>query len=534
MTVIAGRMGRRQQHRGFRARSRRLPSTIIHISGLALLAVAPGLALSAAIEWYHGDDATVALLACTAIFAILGSLMFGLTKIDDLTPRTIFGAVAWSWMLISLLGALPFVLARTFQREGVGRWIELADALFESVSGYTCTGSTVLTTLPDFGDPDPQVGRGILFYRQLTQWYGGMGFVQLVITVLPTLGTRALGFMGAEAPGPTAERLSPRARETAKLLWIVYAGATGLIAVAYRLAGMPFFDAVAHAVTTAATGGFAIYNDSIGEYDSVPIEIVTQIGMLIGGANFTLHWLFISRDRGIYRKDPEFRSYIALAVVATAVVTSMLLVNDELEGFGTALRAASFNVVSMVTSTGFGNAQGAGTPGDFVRWSASPLVIFLLLMAVGGMSGSTAGGMKVVRLRVLAAASQRLVGTVRQRRAVIPVKINNAVVKEDVVHRIGVFVIAYVVMTVAGLLIVVALGGELEASIGATVGSLSNMGPGFGEAGPTSTFLAFPTPARLVLAFLMLAGRLELFAVLLMFAAPRRVVRRLQPHRKAF
>lgn len=533
MTALQRRLGRNKA-RGFRAPSRRLPSTIIHICGLALLAVAPGLALSALIEWYHDDSATVALLVCTVVFSIVGAVMFRSTKIDDLTPRTIFGAVAWSWMLISILGALPFVLARTFQRDGVGRWIEMADAIFESVSGYTCTGSTVLTTLPDFADPDPQVGRGILFYRQLTQWYGGMGFVQLVITVLPTLGTRALGFMGAEAPGPTAERLSPRARDTARLLWIVYAGVTGLIAVAYRLAGMPFFDAIAHAVTTSATGGFSIYNDSIGEYDSIPIELVAQVGMLIGGANFTLHWLFVSRDRGIYRKDPEFRSYIAIAVVATAIVTSMLMVNDSVGGFGPSLRAASFNVVSMATSTGFGNAQGAGTPGDFVRWSASPLVIVLLLMAVGGMSGSTAGGMKVVRIRVLAAASQRLVDTVRQRRAVIPVKINNEVVKEDVVHRIGVFVIAYIVMTVGGLIVVVALGGELEASIGATIGSLSNMGPGLADAGPTSTFLVFPTPARMVLAFLMLAGRLELFAVLLMLAAPRRVLRQLQPHKKSF
>lgn len=521
-------------HAGFTPPSRRLPSTVAHISGLALLAVAPGLVLSAGVEFAGGGDAGWVLLGCAVIFGSVGGAMWSGTQLGDLAIRTVFASVAWSWLLVSVLGALPFILARTFERDGVSRWVELADAIFESVSGYTCTGSTVLTTLPDIGASDPEVGKGVLFYRQLTQWYGGMGIIQLVITVLPTLGSRALGFMGAEAPGPTSDRLAPRATDTAKILWKLYVGGTLAIAVAFIVAGMSAYEGFAHALTTAATGGFSTYNDSLGEFDSVPIEVVAQVAMLFGGSNWALHWLFLTKSRRVYAQDHEFRSYLTIVVLATVVVTAILTLGDEVGGFWTALRVGSFNVVSLASSTGFGNAQGSGTPGDFVLWSSTPLVIFLLLMFIGGMSGSTAGGSKVIRFRVLAAISHRTLAVARQPRAVVPVKLGKDVVPEKVVSQVSLFIMAYFGLIVGGFLVVTALGGETEASLAGVIGSLGNMGPAYGDAGPTSTFLSFPTPARLVLAFLMLAGRLELFAVLLMFAAPRRSLRSLRPHRRTF
>ena len=224
--------------RSFTPTSRRLRATVTHIAGLAILAVSPGLALSAIVEAIGGGGATVELLISAVVFAVLGTVMWRSTQLGDLTLRTVFAAVGWSWFLVSVLGALPFVLARTFEREGISRWVEVADAIFESVSGYTCTGSTVLTTLPDLGADDSEVGRGVLFYRQLTQWYGGMGFVQLVITVLPTLGSKALGFMGAETPGPTPDRLAPHAADTAKILWKMYLGGTVIMAIAFTIAGL--------------------------------------------------------------------------------------------------------------------------------------------------------------------------------------------------------------------------------------------------------------------------------------------------------
>ena len=526
---------RSQDREGFSKPSRRLPSTVAHISGLALLAIMPGLVVSAGVEFVGGGDAGWLILLCAAIFGVVGWSLWRGTRLGDLALRTIFASVAWSWLLVSILGALPFVLARTFEREGVGRWIEIADAIFESVSGYTCTGSTVLTTLPDIGESDPQVGRGILFYRQLIQWYGGMGFVQLVITVLPALGSRALGFMGAEAPGPTAGRLTPRAADTAKILWKLYVGGTAVMAIAFIVVGMGPWDAVNHALTTAATGGFSTYNDSLGEFDSIGIEIVAQIAMLFGGANWALHWLMLTRRKFVHWQDHEFRAYLAIYVVATVAITARLTAGNEVGGFWTALRAASFNVASILSSTGFGNAQGAGTAGDFVAWSATPLTVLLLLMVVGGMSGSTAGGTKVIRTRVLGAISHRTLTVARQPRAVVPVKLGQDVVPERVVQQVSLFMMAYVALVVGGFLAVTLLGGELEASLAGVIGSLGNMGPAFGAAGPTSTFLdAFPAPARLVLAFLMLAGRLELFAVLLMFAAPRRSLRKIRPHKHAF
>jgi len=520
---------------GFAAPSRRLPSTVAHISGLALAAVAPGLFLSAIVEFVGGGDSGLWLLLCAGVFALVGGTLWATTRLGDLAIRTIFASVAWSWLFVSLLGALPFILDRTFQREGVSRWVELADAIFESVSGYTCTGSTVLTTLPDLDDPSPQIGRGVLFYRQLIQWYGGMGFVQLVITVLPTLGSRALGFMGAEAPGPTADRLSPRAADTAKILWKLYVGGTLAIAAAYTIAGMSPWDGITHALTTAATGGFSTYNDSLGEFDSVPIEVVAQIAMLFGGSNWALHWLFLTKSRRVYRDDHEFRAYVSIYLVCTVALTALLATGSEVGGTWASLRVASFNVSSLLSSTGFGNAQGSGTPGDFAMWSATPLTILLLLMIVGGMSGSTAGGTKVIRSRVLLAVSQRTLAVARQPRSVVPVKLGRDVVPERVVERVSLFMMAYAVLVLFGLLAVTALGGELEASISGVIGSLGNMGPAYGQAGPTSTFLEpFPAPARLVLAFLMLVGRLEFFAVLLMFAAPRRSLRRIRPHRHTF
>jgi len=520
---------------GFAKPSRRLPSTVAHISGLALLAITPGLVVAAIVEFVGSGDAGWAILACAGIFGALGATLWRGTRLGDLAVRTIFASVAWSWLLVSILGALPFIFARTFEREGVGRWIEIADAIFESVSGYTCTGSTVLTTLPDLNDPDPQVGHGILFYRQLIQWYGGMGFVQLVITVLPTLGSRALGFMGAEAPGPTADRLAPQATDTARILWKLYIGGTAVMAIAFTAAGMGPWDAVNHALTTAATGGFSTYNDSLGEFDSVAIEAVAQVAMLFGGSNWALHWLFLTKSRSVYREDHEFRAYIAIFVVATIAITVRLATGNEVDGFWTALRVSSFNVASLVSSTGFGNAQGSGTAGDFVNWSATPLTLLLLLMVVGGMSGSTAGGIKVIRSRVLFAVSHRTLAVARQPRAVVPVKLGRDAVPERVVQRVSLFMMAYAALVVGGLLVVTLLGGGLEESLAGVIGSLGNMGPAFGSAGPTATFLdAFSTPARLVLAFLMLAGRLELFAVLLMFAAPRRSLRSIRPHRHSF
>lgn len=529
------RRSARRRPAGFTEPSRRLPSTVAHISGLALLTVAPGLVVAAIVEFIGSGDAGWVILLCAAIFAVLGAGLWRGTRLGDLAIRTIFASVAWSWLLVSMLGSLPFILARTFEREGVGRWIEVADAIFESVSGYTCTGSTVLTTLPDLNDPDPQVGHGILFYRQLIQWYGGMGFVQLVVTVLPALGSRALGFMGAEAPGPTSDRLAPRAADTAKILWKLYVGGTAVMAVAFAIAGMGPWDAVNHALTTAATGGFSTYNDSLGEFDSVAIEVVAQVAMLFGGANWALHWFFLTRSRSVYARDHEFRTYIAIYLIATVAITARLAAGNEIDGFWTALRVSSFNVASLLTSTGFGNAQGAGTAGDFVLWSATPLTVLLLLMVVGGMSGSTAGGTKVIRSRVLAAVVQRTVTVARQPRAVVPVKLGGDVVTEPVVQRVSLFMMAYVALVVGGFLAVTFLGGGLEESLAGVIGSLGNMGPAFGSAGPTATFLdAYPTPARLVLASLMIVGRLELFAVLLMFAAPRRALRRIRPHKHAF
>ena len=523
------RLERRAERRtgGFTAPSRRIPSTVAHICGLALAVISPGLLIASIVEFVGFGDGGPVLLLCSAIFAVVGGALWFSTRLGDLAPRTVFAAVAWSWVLVSVMGALPFVLTRTFQAGAGSIWIEIADAIFESTSGFTCTGSTVLTTLPDLHDPDPQVGQGVLFYRQLTQWYGGMGFVQLVITVLPALGRRAMGFIGAEAPGPTADRLAPRAKDTARLLWQVYIGATVLMAVGYSLAGMSIYDGITHGLSTAATGGFSTYNDSLGEFDSIPIEIVAIGAMMIGGSNFALHWLFLARDRAIYAKDHEFRAFIAMIVAATVAVTAMLMIGGEVGGeLGPSIRTAVFNVVSLGTSTGFGNATGSGSAGDFVTWLPAAQMVLLFLFVVGASTGSTSGGIKVMRVQVLLAHSIRSIRRSQQPRAVIPVKHGSLAVREDIVSRMAGFFLIYAILVLSGIVLLTALGGGLLESIGAIIGALGNMGPALGEAGPTANFTeAFTEPGRLVLSVYMLIGRLEIFPILLMFSAPLRAVR---------
>lgn len=500
---------------------RRYASTTLHVSGIALSFVAVGMAMSSIVEVASTNTDTGALLLSTLICAALGGAMWWSTEPGKVHPRDVFSAVGWTWLSMTLVGALPFLIAGTFATPGVDFVEQVVNSLFEAASGFSCTGSTVLV---DFDRP----GRGMLMYRQATQWYGGMGIVVLAVAVLPFLGVGGLDLISAEAPGPSSDRLSPRVSETAKRLWLIYIGFTALIALALlAVPGPSLYDGVAHALTTASTGGFSPYRQSIGYFDSVTVEIVLIVGMIIGGANFTLHWRACTGEAGAHLRDSEFRSYLFVLALASSLIVTLLWIDG---GFGwtTAVRSGVFNAVALGTSTGFGNATGPGSPGDFVVWVAGAQLVLLFLMVVGGSTGSTSGGIKIMRMQVLGLIAVRSVRRSQQPRAVIPVKLGRFAVPEDVVSRMAGFFSIYVILVLGGVVVVTALGGELETTLGAVVGSLGNMGPALNEAGPTANFTdGFSQPARLVLAGLMLVGRLELFPMLLMFAAPYRVAREL-------
>jgi trk system potassium uptake protein TrkH len=496
----------------------KLPSTTLHVTGVGLLFLAAGMAACTLLEALTTNRDTGALGASTVMVGVIGFTLWRTTVVGSVRARNVFAAVGWTWVIVTLLGALPFVLAGTFALPGVDFVEQLVDAVFESASGFSCTGSTVLG---DFARP----GRGMLMYRQATQWYGGMGMVVLAVTILPFLGVGGLDLIAAEAPGPSSDRLAPRVSESAKRLWLIYVLYTLAVALLlFVVPGPSLYDSVAHALTTASTGGFSPHGDSIGYFDSVTVEIVIMAGMFYGGANFALHWRAATGELGAYRRDAEFRWYVIMVVAATGIVVTFLCLDNGF-GFATGLRVGVFNVMSLATSTGYGNATGAGSAGDYVLWAPAAQLVLLFLLASGACTGSTSGGIKVMRNQVLFGHALRSIRRTQQPRAVIPVRHGAHAVDEDIVARVAGFFLVYAVVAGVGVMALTLLDADFETSIGAIAGALGGMGPALNEAGPTASFAdPFTQPARLVLALFMVIGRLEIFPMLLMFAAPYRAV----------
>jgi trk system potassium uptake protein len=484
-------------------RDRRLPLLAAHMSGLALAFVAIGMLVSAGVSLADRGPHADELALSSLVVALVGLGTWAGTRVPDVVrPASVFAAVTGTWVAVSVAGALPYVLADTMPH--------LDEALFESVSGFTGTGSTVLSDI-EAG------GAGILFWRNLTQWYGGMGVIVLAVAVLPFLGVGGLELIRAEAPGPTSDRLAPRVSETAKRLWAVYLGLTAVAIVALLAAGVSVYDAVTHAFTAVSTGGFSPHGDSIAHFDSVVVELVLVVIMLVGAVNFTLHWRALRGAPSVYGASTELRLYAGLAVGATVVV-ALLNVTDG-AAVPTALRESLFNVAALLTSTGFGTA-------DFVQWVPGAQAVLLLLMVSGGMAGSTSGGMKLLRVQVMLRHAARELRLARHPRAVLPVRQGSAPVGEEVVARVAGYVLAYVVLVVIGVLLVAALGADLTTATGSVISALGNMGPGLGETGPASHFAVLSRPGRGVLMGLMLFGRLEIFSVLLAGVAVTRALRR--------
>jgi len=496
------------------------PNTALHVTGIALSAVSVGMGVCTIVEWASTNTDTAPMLVSTIICAGLGAALWRGTRAGSVRTRAIFAAVGWTWLIVTLVGALPYLLAGTFSPGGTDFVEQLVNSIFEAASGFSCTGSTSFLEA-EF----EQTGRGLMMYRQATQWYGGMGIVVLAVTILPFLGVGGLDLITAEAPGEASDRLTPRVSETARHLWMIYVVFTLVVMAAlFAVPGPSLYDSIAHALTTTSTGGFSPYGASIGHYNSLVVELVIMAGMLYGGANFALHWRAARGELRAYPKDAEFRGYVAMIVMAMTVVITILIL-DSPYTVGEALRTGAFNVISLGTSTGFGNATGSGAPGDFVTWAPAAQMVILFLFVSGGSTGSTSGGIKVMRVQVLFAHTIRSIRRTQRPRAVLPVKHGSTAVAEDIVSRMAGFILLYALLIGVGVLLVTGLGGDLDASIGGIIGSLGNMGPSLGEAGPTASFsTAFSQPARLVLALFMLVGRLEIFPMLLMFAAPYRAL----------
>ncbi len=501
----------------------------LHVVGLSLLFLIPGLLAALLVEWGSSTSHDeVALLFGLAAATVFGLAFWLPTTVGPRIPTSgVFSAVAFSWVACSVVAAIPYAAGTMFP------WSEFDDAVFEAVSGFSATGSTVLSDIEAHG-------RGLLMWRQITQYYGGMGMVVLAVTVLPLLGIGGLSLMSAEAPGLASDRLAPRVSETAKTLWKLYIGITVVVAGALWLVpGPSLYDAVAHALTTASTGGFSPYNRSVGHFDSVPVEMIIVIGLFLCGMNFTLHHRALRGDVKVYARSSDTRLYVWITVAAIVVATLVNWLGTVRDtagvkidpSFGGALRDSTFNVVTLGSSGGFGNARGEDSLGNFVLWSPNLQIILLLIMVVGGSVGSTAGGAKVFRVQVAFKHAVRAVRRIRHPSGVLPIKLGEIPLPGDVVHRVIGFLTTFLLIALVGTVFIAATGAPILESLSASISAMSNMGPALGGAGPTSNFLFYERPARVALTLMMLIGRLELFAMLLMFATPAASVRRAMRHR---
>jgi len=407
--------------------------------------------------------------------------------------REAFLLVTAAWVTASCVGALPYIILK-----GPGFTV---DALFESASGFTTTGASVLV------DVESEAS-GLLLWRSLTQWLGGMGIIVLGIAILPKLAIGGMELLGAEAPGPMQEKLTPRIAQTAKALWAIYALLTGAEIASLVLLGMRPLEAVNHAFTTMATGGFSTRNASIAAYASPAIDWVIALFMLLAGANFALHFQVLRGRPGRLLADQEFRFYVAVVGGSALLVAGDLALHQGVAALES-LRLAMFQTTTIVTTTGYATA-------DFDTWPAFSRVLLFLLMFVGGCAGSTGGSVKVARVMIVAKKLIIDLKRLVQPHAVLPLRIGRRAIPEDVVSSVTTFFILFLTLFAAGGLLLGLMGLDFVSAFSASATCLGNIGPGFGLVGPTQTYAPLPGAAKLVLTVLMIVGRLELYTVLVL------------------
>ncbi|SCY24541.1 TrkH family potassium uptake protein [Thiohalorhabdus denitrificans] len=472
-----------------------------YLAGLLLMVFSTAMLPPLAIAWYYGDGALVAFVDSYLLTLGTGFVLWVTLRgaPRDLNHRDGFLLVTLFWVVLALFGALPLLLS--------GATPGFTSAFFESMSGLTTTGSTVLSGIED-------LPHGIRFWRQEMQWLGGMGIIILALAILPILQVGGMQLYKAEVPGPVKDqKLTPRVNETAKALWLIYIGLTVVAVLALWAAGMGPFDAVAHAFSSVATGGFSPYDDSVGHFSSPLIHYLIVLFMFLGGANFALHFAFLHGGglRG-YLGDPEFRAYLALHVVAALLVTGFLMAYQAYPSLEESFRSALFQTVSIGTTTGFATA-------DYAAWPSLLPFFILMIGFFMGSAGSTTGGIKVMRFLLLWKQGIRQAYLLIHPHAIAPIKMRERAVPEGVIQAVWGFFAVYVTTFILLTLVMMALeGGKFETSVGAVGATLTCVGPGLGEVGPANNFASISTPGQWVLSLAMLMGRLELFTffVLLM------------------
>lgn len=462
---------------------------LVFITGLAILTAIPFSA-------YHNDpDVQHLFVSALVTLAAGGLMMLPLRRKSlELGPREGFAIVALCWFVIPFFGSFPFLFSGQIPR--------MVDAYFESVSGFTTTGGSILSNVE-------VLSHGLLYWRSLTHWLGGMGIIVLSLAVLPMLGIGGMQLFKAEMTGPTKNKLTPRVAETARLLWGLYVILTVVQIILLRLGGMPLFDSLCHAFATISTGGFSTKNASVAAFDSAYLEMVIMVFMFIGGTSFSLHMLALKGRFQQYR-DQEF-VFFSMTFVVAVIVVALVVVGKEYGGdILQALRYASFNVMTVMSCTGFATA-------DFALWAPLAQAVLFFLMFPGATSGSTGGGMKTVRVLVMLKAGTNVFKRFLHPNAVTTIAINRTMVGLDTMLAIAGFAILYFVTFGTGTIILTAAGSDILTSMSAVAANMANVGPGLAAVGPMANYSHLPDISKWTLDVCMILGRLEIYTVIVLF-----------------
>ena len=475
--------------------------------GLLLLFNGGFMVLAALVSGLYADGATLGISVAAVTTLIVGTIAMYLTRghKKEVKRKEGYIIVAFGWIIMSASGVLPYILS--------GSIPGITNAFFETMSGYTTTGASIL-------DDIESMPEGILFWRSLTHWIGGMGIIVLAIAILPLLGIGGMQLFAAEAPGPAGDKLHPRITDTAKRLWFIYLGYTVAETLLLKLAGMSFFDAVNHALSTLSTGGFSTKNASVAYWSDQPmIQYIIILFMFLAGTNFVLsYFAFKGRVQKVIR-DEEFKYFTIFIGIFALMVTAVIYFRADVPvsdyypmvygSLESAFRHGLFQVIAVITTTGFVTA-------DFTAWTSFLTIVFFGLMFAGGSAGSTAGGIKVMRHILIIKNGLLEFKRTLHPNAIIPVRFNGKTVSEHIVYNVIAFFVLYMLLFIIGALVLGFLGLDFTSAIGGAASSLGNVGPAFGSLNPLSNFNGLPALGKWWCCFLMLAGRLELFTVLIL------------------
>ena len=469
---------------------------ILNVMGSLLLIETAMLLLCSGISFFYQEDDLSSFLQTAGITAICGILLYlhGRKGSKELNRKDGYIIVTFSWLTVSTFGMLPFYLS--------GYIPSITDAFFESISGFTSTGCTILDNIEEFP-------HGLLFWRSLTQWIGGLGIVFFTIAVLPFLGVSGVQLFAAEATGPAYDKVHPRIGVTAKWIWLIYLGLTLTETLLLYIGDMSLFDSICHSLSTTSTGGFSTKQNSIAFYNSRYIEYIITLFMFLSGINFSLFILFMNGRFKKLREEEELKLYAASVLFFSIIITLSLYFTKD-ESLEYSIRTALFQTVSIHTSTGFATA-------DYMTWQPIAWGVLLIVMLTGACAGSTSGGIKCIRLLILGKITKNEFKRILHPNAILPVRVNKSVIPNTIQSTVLAFLFLYFVFMFISILVFQEFGLEFDEAVGIAISSISNSGPGLGKFGPAFSWSALPDVIKWWASFLMFLGRLELFSVLLIF-----------------